>query len=161
MTTKITYWKEDDGKYLRLLLIAVLLAFIFETRAEDALPPAPSGFSWQQLSPIKSVLLKPDGWHFKQSKQGQTDGFFITMEDIDKAGAFKTGLTLNCIRDVPKQSGQVPSAYAASLADAAATKYKLIERSSSQQGPFRSVKFSYVDAPWKGERHCLPTDGCQ
>src|SRR6266850_7673678 len=110
---------------MRISLIILLLAFAFGLRAENSLPPPPSGFSWQQFPPIKSALLKPDGWYFKQSKKGQTDAFFITKEDIDKAGAFKTGLTLNCIRDVLKKSGKSPSVYAASLADAAAAKHQL------------------------------------
>jgi len=59
----------------------------------------------------------------------------------------KTGLTLNCIQDVLKKSGKSPSIYAASLADAAAAKHQLVERSSSKQGPFQSVRFRYVDAP--------------
>ena len=123
------------------------MAFAVALRADDSLPSAPSGYSWQRLVTIKSALLKPDGWFLKQTKKGQTDAFFITKEDIDQSGAFQTGLTLNCIRDVPKKTGQTPSDYAASFANAAATKYKLVERSSSQQGPFHGVRFRYVDAP--------------
>jgi len=132
---------------MRISLTILLLAFAFGLRAEDPLPPAPSGFSWQRLPPIKSALLKPDAWFFKQSKKGQTDAFFITKEDIDKAGAFKTGMTLNCLRDIEKKSGKSPSVYAASLADAAAEKHQLVERLSSKQGPFHSVRFRYVDTP--------------
>ena len=132
---------------MRTSLAILFLVLSNSLRAEDPLPPASAGYSWQRLTPIKSALLKPDDWFFKQSKKGQTDGFFITKEDIDKSGAFQTGLTLNCVRDVLKKSGRSPSIYAASLADSAAAKHQLIERSSSQQGPFRAVKFRYVDAP--------------
>lgn len=132
---------------MRTSLTILFLVFAFGLRADDQLPFPPSGFSWQRLAQIKSVLLKPDSWHFKHSKKGQTDGFFITKEDIDKAGVFKTGLTLNCVRDIPKKSGLSPSSYAAALADAAAKKFQLVERSASKQGPFRAVRFRYVDAP--------------
>jgi len=132
---------------MRILIAILILAFVVSARADDSLPTAPSGYSWQRLVAIKSALLKPDGWFFEQVKKGQTDGYFIAMEDIDQSEAFQTGLTLNCIRDVPKKSGQAPSDYAASLADAAAKKYQLLDRSTSQQGSFRAVRFRYVDAP--------------
>jgi hypothetical protein len=136
-----------DGLAMRPFILILMLAFVVSLRAEDSLPPAPAGYSWQRLVTIKSAVLKPDGWFFKQAKKGQTDGFFITKEDIDQSGAFQTGLTLNCIRDVPKLIGQAPSDYAASMADSAATKHELVERLTSQQVPFRAVRFRYVDAP--------------
>jgi hypothetical protein len=116
-------------------------------RADDQLPTPPAGYSWQHLPSIKGAMLKPDGWFFKQTKKGKTEGFFISKEDIEKAGSFQTGLTLNCIRDIPEKTGQPPSVYAAALADVAATKYQLTKRSSSIQGPFKAVRFCYVDSP--------------
>jgi len=131
---------------MRTLILLSFLLSVF-CHAQESLPPAPMGYSWQRLPAIKSVLLKPEGWFYKESKKGTTDGFFITKQDISKSGAFTTGLTLNCIREVPKKSGKVPSRYAQEMADAAASKYNLAERSSSEQGPFRAVRFRYVDAP--------------
>jgi len=126
-----------------------ILFFLFATglRADDQLPPPPSGYTWQRLPTIKGALMKPDGWFFKSDKKGLTEGFFITMEDIDKSGSFQTGLTLNCVHDVPKTTGHIPSVYAKSLADAAAAKFELKDRSDLVQGPFRGVKFQYVSAP--------------
>ena len=132
---------------MRPFILILILAFVVSLRAEDSLPPAPAGYSWQRLVTIKSAVLKPDGWFFKQAKKGQTDGFFITKEDIDQSGVFQTGLTLNCIRDVPKKTGQAPSDYATSMADTAAGKFQLVDRTTSKQGPFRAVRFRYVDAP--------------
>src|SRR5215471_19269896 len=100
---------------MRKYVLTLILTTIVSLGAEAPLPPAPSGFSWQRLDTIKCAVLKPDGWFFKQTRKGQTDGFFITKEDIDKAGVFQTGLTLNCIRDVPKKTGKTPSEYAASF----------------------------------------------
>src|SRR5690242_13134314 len=117
-------------------VLLLSLIFAISLRAEVSLPPAPSGCAWQRLPEIKGALLKPDGWFFKEIHKGQTDAFFITKENIEKSGTFRTGLTLNCVRNIPKKSGRLPSAYAASIADAAAAKHQIIERSTSQQGPF-------------------------
>ncbi|MGE5278597.1 MAG: hypothetical protein ACM3SU_16530 [Acidobacteriota bacterium] len=72
----------------------LLLALSAALSGEDA-PPAPQGFSWKRLEPVKASFLMPDGWHFKQEEQQGTRAFFITLEDIDKSGSFETGLTVN------------------------------------------------------------------
>ena len=134
------------------IYLAMLLAFFgTHLRADETLPPAPAGFAWQHFTPIKSALLKPDGWFYKESTNANTQGFFISREDIDKVGAFKTGLTLDCIRDVPKKVNVLPSLYAAEIANAAASKYTLLEKSSSEQGPFKAIRFLYVSSPTNQE----------
>src|SRR5580765_4738433 len=127
----------------------ILTPFLLATAlgAEDKLSPAPSGYSWQNLASIKSYVLKPNGWFFKETKKGNTEGFLVSKENIDKSGGAKTSLTLNCIHDLPKKALKSPSAYSAEFADAAAAKYKLVERTTSSQGPFKAVRFRYVDAP--------------
>ena len=72
----------------------LLLALSAGLPGENA-PPAPEGFSWKRLEPVKASFLIPDGWHFKQEEQQGTRAFFITLEDIDKAGLFETGLSVN------------------------------------------------------------------
>lgn len=131
---------------LRFLAI-ILLACSSVWGADEPLPSPPAGFSWQRLASIKGALLKPDGWFFKASATGGTEGFFITKENIDKDGAFKTGLSLNCMRDIPKHSGLTPSGYAVAFADAAAEKHRLLERSARSMGPFNHLRLRYVDAP--------------
>jgi hypothetical protein len=78
-------------------LASFLLAFVsFAPTLHAAdLPSAPSGFAWEQIPELKSALLKPDGWYFKQEEKGGILGYFITREDIDKTGHFDTGLTVN------------------------------------------------------------------
>jgi hypothetical protein len=75
----------------------LLLAFVSfaPTLHAGGLPSPPSGFAWQQIPELKSALLKPDGWYFKQEERQGILGYFITREDIDKAGHFDTGLTVN------------------------------------------------------------------
>ena len=129
-------------KYFLLFLIVIGIRL----QAEDALPPAPTGFTWQHLTPIKSAVLRPDGWFYKQSTKANTQGFYVSKEDIDKLGFFKTGLTLDCIRNISKITKLSPSLYAAQMADAAASKFPLLERSSSTQGPFKAIRFNYVSS---------------
>jgi hypothetical protein len=130
---------------VRRFLVVLLFSFAFALNAGDSLPSTPSGYSWQRLPSGKSALLKPDGWYFKQGWKGQADAVVLAREDIDKTGAYKTGLTLSCMRQIPKRTGQLPSAYAQSLVEAAAANHKLLERSKSAQGPFRSVRFRFVE----------------
>jgi hypothetical protein len=134
-----------------LLMLSLMLFVGTRLQADEPLPPAPTGFAWQRLTPIKSALLKPDGWFYKESTNANTQGFFISREDIDKVGAFKTGLTLDCIRDVTKKVNVLPSLYAAEIAKVAASKYTLLEKSSSQQGPFKAIRFCYVSSPTNQE----------
>ena len=72
----------------------LLLALSARLPGEDV-PPAPEGFSWKRVESVKASFLMPDGWHFKQEEQQGTRAFFITLEDIDKAGRFETGLSVN------------------------------------------------------------------
>jgi hypothetical protein len=132
---------------MKVVIALAIATFATYSYAEDKLPEPPDGYAWQKLSPIKSYVLKPDGWFFKESKKGETDGFFVTKEDINKAGSFKTGLTVNRIPDIPKKSGLKPSDYAAGLAVAAAAQHKLKDKGAWEKGPFKSVKFTFVDAP--------------
>ena len=125
----------------------LILTLASVLHAEAQVPPAPEGFAWQRLAPIKSLVLKPDGWFYKHEKKGETDGFFISREDVNQSRRFRTGLTLNCVRDVPGKTGRSPSVYAASLVEAAAADHSLTDRSSSEQGPFRGIVFRYVSAP--------------
>jgi hypothetical protein len=73
------------------------MAFVFFASTVHAadLPSPPSGFAWQQIPEVKSALLRPEGWHFKQEERGGILGYFVTKQDIDEQGHFETGLTVN------------------------------------------------------------------
>jgi hypothetical protein len=58
-------------------------------------PPAPVGFTWQEVPELKAAFLKPNGWFYRKEEQQGTFAIFITKEDISKGGEFQTGLTLN------------------------------------------------------------------
>jgi hypothetical protein len=58
-------------------------------------PPAPPGFSWQEVPDLKAAFLKPSGWFYREETQPETLAVFITKEDISKVGEFQTGMSLN------------------------------------------------------------------
>ena len=96
------------------------------------LPPAPSGFTWQEVPELKAAFLKPDGWYFKRETQKGTLAYFITKEDIDKQGEFQTGLTVNVFK-LKKDSAVEPAKYMIDqLADS-----KHAEKWAKAVGPFR------------------------
>ncbi|MFT3869649.1 MAG: hypothetical protein QM715_14430 [Nibricoccus sp.] len=124
-----------------------VIVFVFATCcAATELPVAPNGFLWQEVPTIKAAILRPNDWFYKEDQSGTTTALFITKESIQKKGRFETGLTLNCVRDIPAKAGMPPSAYAVAFAQEAATKHKLDEQMAFDHGPFKAVRFRYVDA---------------
>ena len=58
---------------LRRLALAVILVAATTSPAgaqEPRLPPPPPGYEWQWCADIKGAFLRPDGWFFKQARQG-------------------------------------------------------------------------------------------
>ncbi len=100
-----------------LLLLLALAGLIPVARAateapNEALsepPAAPPGFSWRVFDSIQATFLVPDGWFVKAETREGTRAVFITKESIEREGRFKTGLTVNVMRDAR------PSAYAAAM----------------------------------------------
>ncbi len=79
----------------KLASFVLALSFVASTVHATNLPSPPSGFEWQQIPEVKSALLRPQGWYFKQEEKGGILGYFVTAQDIDKVGHFETGLTVN------------------------------------------------------------------
>lgn len=134
------------SKNMKRLIYFLVLVFTACCAATE-LPVAPGGFKWQEASGLKVALLRPIGWFYKEDQSGTTTALFITKESIQKKEKFETGLTLNCVRDIPAKAGMAPSAYAIAFAQQAATTHKLDEQTDFDQGPFKAVRFRYVDAP--------------
>lgn len=84
-------------------LAVLITAFTLAKAQVSKLPEPPTGFQWQQLPELKAAFLKPEGWHVKHRAEGETQAYFITLEDLDKQGTFLTGLSVNSI---PKVSAQ-------------------------------------------------------
>jgi hypothetical protein len=107
-----------------LLLLQVMFAI--------DLPVPPQGFSWQEIPELKAAFLKPEGWYFKQEEQKGTLAYFITKENIDKAGGFQTGLTVNVFRNLMQSAVDQAQAI---IDRTAANKHG--EKWTKEAGPFK------------------------
>jgi len=79
---------------------------------QSDLIPAPEGYEWKWCEDIKAGFLCPRGWFFKEEENGGTRAVFISRESIDKEGVFKTGLSVNVIRDASRKAGMPLLEYA-------------------------------------------------
>ncbi len=118
-----------------LLLIALLLAPFSAAALE--IPPPPDGYSWASCPEIKGAFLMPMGWYFKKEQQGDTLGYFITQENIDETGGFRTGVSVNVIPDIPRKKGMPASIYAAGYIRTAIAEREVFKKPwFSTMGPF-------------------------
>jgi hypothetical protein len=122
----------------KLALILVGL-FCLSSLARE-LPTPPDGFKRVMICDDKMSLLQPDGWYFKKvNDKPDAAGYFITKEKIEDKGIFETGLTLNVVTNVKKQSGKTPSEYAAYYLAKQARRGKKLDIFSKELGPFQNI----------------------
>lgn len=122
-----------------ILLVVLLSSLLFLPAFASDLPPAPKGFSWVSFDETKSAFLKPAGWFSKKGKKGETWGYFITKENIDKTGKFYTGLTIYIISNIHQKKGMAPTEYAAAFIQEGAKSRKVIKEPwRKDMGPFQS-----------------------
>jgi hypothetical protein len=93
-----------------LLVIAAVSATAQQSPTE--LPAAPEGFDWKQLPEINASFLMPRGWHFKHESSDGSDAYFLTLENIEKEGIYKTGLSINSVPQISKKTNKWPKQYA-------------------------------------------------
>ncbi|MEN6524424.1 MAG: hypothetical protein ABFD14_11945 [Anaerolineaceae bacterium] len=58
------------------------------------LPESPAGFEWKYVPEIKTALLMPDDWYFKQEPGNESYpgvAVYITPQNMDATGGFTTG----------------------------------------------------------------------
>lgn len=140
LSKAITADKGDIMSSTRIVLLILLLVIIsVHSVIATELPPPPKGYSWVSCNETKSAFLKPVGWYFKKGKKGDTWGYFITKELIDKEGSFTTGLTVNIMPDIPRKKGMSPTEYAEAYIREG-TKYRKVVKSPWQNdmGPFHA-----------------------
>ncbi|MDR0352470.1 MAG: hypothetical protein LBI02_03650 [Opitutaceae bacterium] len=134
-------------KSIRIFLLIFLPVLWVCAQEPQQLPPPPPGFQWQWLAPIKGALLKPAGWHYKEVKEGGADAFFVSKERIEsKKDSYRTGLSLNCIRDLQKKRNVTPSAFAAQFVESFSQTHPPLERKRWKQGAFDAFAFLHVDS---------------
>jgi hypothetical protein len=111
-----------------LVLCCVALGATGLIAEQPKLPKPPSGFKWQWNDEVSGGFLRPNGWYVKSVKQEDTIGLFITKENIDKEGKFKTGLSINVIPRIQKKTGMRASEYVKQfLAESAEGKKVLLD----------------------------------
>jgi hypothetical protein len=95
---------------------------------------------------VKSALLRPEGWYFKQEEKGGILGYFITKQDIDKSGHFETGLTVNVF---PRLGEGLAAERGKALIDRVASSHK--EKTWVQQaGPLQEFGCEVKDTDSSG-----------
>jgi hypothetical protein len=98
--------------------------------------PSPPGYSWVFVPGTLAALPRPDGWYVTIEEDGGTIACFITLENLQEAGRFETGLSLNFVRGVSASTGASASTYAASvIANLSDTYASLIEPTRGQIAP--------------------------
>lgn len=98
-----------------------------------ALPPTPDGYHWERVAEVKASFLVPNNWHFKREKHDTTFAYFATREDIDKAGQFLVGLTVNVM---PHLKGRDAAQYAKEFVAEFPKGKKLLKSWDASMGPF-------------------------
>ncbi len=100
------------------LLLAVFL--VLPCGAQDTATAliAPAGFQWQEFQEIKAKFLMPFGWHFKHVGADGSDAYFITLQNIDVEGGFRTGLSVNTVPNISKASNLWVKQYARAMHEA-------------------------------------------
>jgi hypothetical protein len=69
-------------------------------RGRFDLAPPPMGYTWQEVPAIAAAILVPEGWHFREERQGKTYALFVTEQEFGKDG-FEVGVTVNAFLDNP------------------------------------------------------------
>ncbi len=134
-----------NGTMRRLLQILALgllsLAVIPPVRGA---PDAPQGFHWQRLEAIRASVLSPEGWHFHPEDSDGKLAYFITRDRFDGTGEFKTGLSLNCVREISKKAKLRPSEYIDAFTSEVNAKYSIIDPKTNTSGSTKSIWFGLI-----------------
>ena len=86
--------------------------------------PAPDGFEWYLCKNMNTYFLRPDNWFVLEESTSNSQGCFISKEEIVNGGNFKTGLTVNFISDIEQISGVSADDYAFKFIDELRKKYQ-------------------------------------
>ncbi|MEO6848846.1 MAG: hypothetical protein ABI443_13970 [Chthoniobacterales bacterium] len=108
-------------------------------------PPASNtgDFVEKKCEAIKTTLAMPKGWFFLELKNPDGNGasYVLSKEKVsNEYDSFKTGMTLNVIKDVIGQVGMKPSEYAKSLIEQDQEKDNNSKMQTSEETPFKIFK---------------------
>lgn len=110
-----------------LVTIAVVLITATGLLADQPkLYKPPPGFEWQECEGARLWILKPKEWFFKYGSKKDTETFALSKENIDKEGAFRTGLTVNYVTDLSQRAKVTATQYAEQFAKIAIREHERI-----------------------------------
>lgn len=115
------------------------------------LAEAPMGFHWQPLPEVKATLLLPYTWSYKAETSRDAQAYFLTREKIVPGKLFKTGLSLNVVRQIKAKSKQPAQAYAQSFSarTGRGAGQQVLSQETKTQGPLRlyGVRYRVASGP--------------
>lgn len=110
------------------------------------LPVPPDGYSWVEFKEGRRAFLRPTGWYVKTQLEGDVSTLFISKEDVEQLGRYRTGLSVSVIEHVKQQAGMSPSRFAErSMATTTASKEVLGQWSGSGKDGVMTYAFRYRD----------------
>lgn len=123
------------------ILPAIMLAgsvMVLATPSDTTLPEPPLGFVWQRMPELKAAFLAPKGWHVKKRQTDGTDAMFITLEDIEVEGMFRTGFSMNAVPQISVKTKMWAKQYARMFHETIKNDSSVTVRSEweNPQGPF-------------------------
>jgi hypothetical protein len=84
------------------------------TPIASRLPAAPDGMEWKNIPELGIDIAMPKDWFYKWVRQGDSEAFFVTKENIDESGRYSTGLGVNINPDVSNANNEA-EAFIASI----------------------------------------------
>ena len=149
----------SDGYVVAVTILAPEIFGINKSADELALPPPPTGFSWQRAPRIKGAFLVPEGWHYHTRQEDKDHQYFISLEPYAEPDGYDTGLSVKVTTGVPEKTGLSPSAYAAKFIRTMQGEFETLEEPfTAQRPPFEShgALFTVTD-PDKGPFNAFMT----
>ncbi len=110
------------------------------------LPAPPEGYAWVEFNDGRCAFLRPTGWFVKTQAEGDVSTLFISKENVEQLGRYRTGLSVSVIQHVKQQAGMSPSRFAErSVATSTASKEVLGQWSGPGKGGVWTYAFRYRD----------------
>lgn len=129
-----------------LIIGSLLLAqpVAAQTPRKTSIAP-PVGFRWQLLPEVNGALLLPYAWNYKAETGRDGQAYFLTREKIVGNGQFKTGLSLNVVRQMTVRTKQSAGAYAQAFSarTGRGAGQQVLSQETKTQGPLRLFGVRY------------------
>ncbi len=136
------------GALLALLWTGTLLwGFSSPGAVAAERPTPPDGYVWVEFPAGPSAILMPVGWHATTQVDGELSTLFLSKENVETVGRYRTGLSVNVIHHVRQQAGMTPSQFAQrSIATTTGSKEIIGQWSGPHQSGLSSFSFRYRDS---------------